>query len=72
MTDQEVLAMLAEKMEAEGGYAAVARALDVRAQEVHHWRNRGISAKDRYAVWELANQHGAKLPVSWLNARTAA
>lgn len=42
MTDQEVLAMLAEKMEAEGGYAAVARALDVRAQEVHHWRNRGI------------------------------
>lgn len=73
MTDQEVLTFLAGKLEAEGGFAAVARRLNVRPQVVHHWRDRGLSkSESRYDVWHLANTLGAKLPVSWLRASAAA
>ncbi len=73
MTDQEVLAFLAEKLEADGGYAAVARSLNVQPQVLHNWRARGLSkSENRYDVWHLANVHGAKLPVSWLRTSAAA
>lgn len=63
MNDKEALDFLHDKF---GSDAETARTLKVSSQAVWNWRNRGISADKRPAVWALVNDHGGNLGREWL------
>ena len=69
MTDSEALDFLASKL---GTPKSVADALNVTQQRLTNWRDRGISAVKRPAVWAMVNDHGGNLSRDWLMERTAA
>ncbi len=66
MNDTQVLAFLVRKMKRP---SAISKTLKVKPQAITNWRQRGISAAYRPAVWALANKHGAKLSTTWLMPR---
>lgn len=68
MTDAEALDFLAGKMTKS---ADLATALGVSPQRLHNWRERGISAKKRPAVWAMVNDHGGHLSREWLMEKAA-
>jgi len=68
MTDSEALDFLASKI---GNPKGVADALQVSQQRLTNWRERGISAVKRPAVWAMVNDHGGNLSRDWLMARAA-
>ena len=63
MKDTDALDFLAERLD---GHTKVADALGVTPQRLNNWRERGISAKKRPAVWAMVNDHGGHLPREWL------
>ena len=69
MTDSEALDFLATKL---GNPKGVADALQVSQQRLTNWRERGISAVKRPAVWAMVNDHGGNLSREWLMQRAAA
>lgn len=71
MTDAEALDFLVARLTDKAG---VASALDVTAQRLNNWYDRGISAAKRPEVWAMVNDHGGNLPREWLmsKARVAA
>lgn len=69
MKDTEALDFLAKKLD---GSVNVATALGVSAQRLNNWRDRGISAKKRPAVWAMVNDHGGNLSRDWLLERADA
>jgi hypothetical protein len=70
MNDKQAIDFLRRKLDPDGGSVKTAEALHVTPQVVTNWRRRGISPSCRYDVWHTANEHGAKLDVSWLRPRT--
>lgn len=69
MTDQEALDFLARQLRSK---AAVAAALNITPQRLTNWRERGISAVKRPAVWAMVNDHGGNLSRDWLMTSEAA
>ena len=69
MTDREALDFLASRL---GNTKGVADALNVTQQRLTNWRDRGISATKRPAVWAMVNDHGGNLSREWLMQRAAA
>ncbi|MFP5204061.1 MAG: hypothetical protein ACLGSH_01755 [Acidobacteriota bacterium] len=68
MDDRQALDFLALKI---GKKADVAAALNVSAQRLSNWYDRGISAEMRPAVWAMVNDHGGNLSRDWLMERAA-
>lgn len=68
MNDIQVLDFVCEKItDRHGGQAQLAEKLGISTAAITNWRaDKRISARMRPKVWQLANELGADLPVSWL------
>jgi hypothetical protein len=66
MSDHELINFLIAQT---GSPFLAARALgSISTQRLFNWRHRGIPFRYRAAFRVVANRHGAKLPLEWLDA----